>query len=99
MFIDTEFKCHTTNPDNSFREVVLSLEASAFFEHKCTAFIEGYRLKPAGETWTRNDGKEFSGGEMITPWKPYGELAAAQAQYEADQAELTAAYLEGVNSI
>lgn len=93
-YIDSEYKCHTTNPDGTFREV-----ETDFFENKCTAFVEGYRLKPSGETWTREDGAVFSGGEMIAPWKPYGELAAAQAQYEADQAELAAAYLEGVNSI
>ena len=84
IFIDKEFKCHTTNPDGAFREVVLSKNAKAFFSNKCTTFIEGYRLKPAGETWVREDGEVFSGGEMITPWKDYNELAAAQAQYEAD---------------
>ena len=70
-----------------------------FFADKCTTFIEGYRLKPEGETWIREDGSVFSGGEMISPWKPYNELAAAQAQYEQDQAELQAAYEEGVNSV
>ena len=83
-YIDSEFKFHTTNPDGIYREVVLSEMAEAFFANKCTTFAEGYRYKPAGETWIRGDGEEFSGGEMITPWKDYDELAAAQAQYEAD---------------
>ena len=60
--------------------------------------IEGYRFVPAGQSWTRSDGRVFH-GEMIAPWKPYGELAAAQAQYKTDQAELAAAYQEGVNSV
>lgn len=98
LYVDSDFKCHTTNPDGLFRAVVLSERAEAFFSNKCTTFIEGYRLKPNGEIWIREDGHVFSGGEMITPWKTYEELAAAQAQYEADLAEAAAIYREGVNS-
>lgn len=97
--LDSEFKCHTTNPDGDFREVILSENARNFFSDKCTYFIEGYRLKPVDETWIREDGQVFSGGEMLAPWKPYNELAAAQAQYEADLAAADAAYQEGVNSV
>lgn len=92
VYIDAEFKCHTTN-DGTMREVQTDA-----FDGKCTTFIEGHRLKPDGETWVREDGFVFSGGEMITPWKPYSELSAAQAQYELDIAEAAAAYQEGVNS-
>lgn len=58
-----------------------------FFDGKCDAFIEGhcYEIK--------------ENGYAIYAWKPYNELTAAQAQYEADQAELAAAYQEGVNSV
>ena len=98
LYIDIEYKCHTTNPDGVFTKVVLSRSAEEFFANKCTAFIEGYRLKPDGETWVRKDGEVFSGGEMITPWKDYVQLAAAQAQYELDMAEAAAAYQEGVDS-
>ena len=98
IYIDYEFRCHTTNPDGAFREVTLSENARDFFFNKCTTFIEGYRLKPDGETWIRDDGKVCSGGEMITPWKDCNELFAAQAQYERDMAEAAAAYQEGVNS-
>ena len=93
IYIDTEYKCHTTNTDGNFREV-----ESEFFDGKCAAFIEGYRFIPSGDSWTRSDGAVFH-GEMITPWKDYNELAAAQRQYELDQAELLAAYQEGVDSI
>ena len=85
IFIDAEFKCHTSNPDGIFREVVLSENVQAFFSNKCTTFIEGYRLKPVGETWVREDGAVFSGGEMITPWKPNDELDSIQRKYEQQQ--------------
>lgn len=85
VYIDDEFKCHTTNPDGTFRKVVLSEDAKTFFANKCTTFIEGYRLKPEGETWVREDGTVFSGGEMISPWKDYNELDEAQRAYEKQQ--------------
>lgn len=81
IYIDAEFKCHIEN-DGTFREVILSENARNFFANKCTTFIEGYRLKPDGETWVREDGEIFSGSEMISPWKPYNELDAAQREYE-----------------
>lgn len=87
-------RCHTTNPDGTFREV-----EEPFFDGKCKTFIEGFILKPAGETLVREDGIEFSGGKMISAWKPYLELKAAQAQYEWMMAEAEAAYREGVDSV
>lgn len=98
IYIDSDFKCHTTNSDGTLREVVLSEDTRIFFANKCTAFIEGYRLKPDGETWVREDGKVFSGGEMITPWEDYDQLAAAQQQYEIMLADMDNAYREGVAS-
>lgn len=85
IYIDTEFCCHTTNPNGAFREVILSEAALAFFSNKCNALIEGYRLKPEGETWVREDGAVFSGGEMIAPWKDYAELDAVQRKYEREK--------------
>ena len=93
LFIDNEYKCHTDKPDGNYREV-----ETDFFDGKCAALVNGYRYIPPAESWTREDGETFT-GEMIAPWKPYSELAAAQAQYEADLAELAAAYQEGVDSI
>lgn len=93
IYIDSEYRCQTTNPDGIFSEVETN-----FFVGKCDTFIEGYRVVPSGKSWTRSDGIVFV-GEMIAPWKPYSELAAAQAQYECDMAELQAAYQEGVNSV
>lgn len=92
IYIDSDFKCHTSNDGT-----MPPLETD-FFESKCDAFIKGYRYIPAGESWTRGDGVVFH-GEMIAPWKPYPELAAAQAQYEADLADAATAYQEGVDSV
>ena len=92
IYIDSEYKCHLMD-DGTMTPV-----ETDFFDGKCDAFIEGYRFVPSGESWTREDGVVFD-GEMIAPWKPYNELAAAQAQHEADQAALMDAYQEGVNSI
>ena len=110
IYIDSEYRCHTTNPDGAFREVILSESAKTFFADKCTTFIEGYRLKPEDETWVRVDGEVFSGGQMITPWKDFDELDSAQREYERQLlaelqensisiSDLEAAYQEGVNSV
>lgn len=77
FYIDAEFKCHIDNPDGAFREF-----HDPFFNNKCQTFIEGYRYKPEGESWTREDGTVFSGAKMIAPWKDYAELDSAQREYE-----------------
>lgn len=85
IYIDTEFKCHTTNPDGIFREVILSENALNFFSTKCDAFIEGFRFKPDGENLVRDDGTVFSDSEMMSPWKDYNELDATQREYENEK--------------
>lgn len=75
IYIDSKFKCYTT--DDGTRRAV----ETDFFDGKCTAFIEGYRFVPEGESWTREDGKVFH-GEMIAPWKDYSLLETAQSLYE-----------------
>ena len=76
IYIDSEYRCHTTNPDGDYREFEVP-----FFRGKCDSLIEGYRYIPTEESWTRSDGSVFT-GEMVAPWKPYEELDAAQRQYE-----------------
>lgn len=93
IYIDFNYCCHTTNPDNIFKEIEID-----FFNDKCDTFIEGYRFVPAGEAWTRNDGVVFN-GEMISPWKPYDELAAVQRKYKRAmlaQQEVTIAELDAL---
>ena len=92
IYIDNDYKCHT-EPAEGLRAVEIN-----GFNGKCTAYIEGLRYVPAGETWTREDGKVFT-GEMITPWKDYALLEAAQTGYEESHTSASAAYEEGVNSI
>ena len=87
IYIDTDFKCHVSNPDGTHTPV----ETTAF-DGKCAAYIEGYRFVPAGAAWTRKDGVVFQ-GEMISPWKDWRELDAAQRAYEREQMEAMAAEL------
>ena len=78
IYIDKEYHCHTSNPDGVLREI-----ETDFFDGKCATFIEGYRFIPDGECWIDDDGVPLI-GEMITPWKDYNELDAAQRQYERE---------------
>lgn len=80
IYVDSEFKCHITNDGT-----MTSIETD-FFNDKCEAFIKGYRFVPTGAEWTRSDGTVFR-GEMVSPWKPYSELNAAQRAYEKEQLE------------
>lgn len=81
VYLDTDFKCHVTN------DGTMTAYETSFFDGKCDAFIEGYRIVPTGASWTRPDGVAFH-GEMIAPWKDYRILEAYQEQYEAMQAEM-----------
>lgn len=78
IYIDSDFRCHAA--DDGTRTAV---ETEAF-DGKCEEYIEGYRFVPAGVSWTRLDGTVFH-GEMIAPWKPFDELAAAQEAYERQE--------------
>nr|DAH33257.1 MAG TPA: protein of unknown function (DUF5320) [Caudoviricetes sp.] len=80
IYIDSDFKCHATTADG------LTAVDTNYFDGKCPAYIEGYRFVPAGQTWTRPDGVVFQ-GEMVSPWKPWRELDAAQRAYEQEQLE------------
>lgn len=90
IYIDSNFHCHTSDPDGTFREV-----ETDFFDGKCDTFIEGYRFVPVGEAWVRSDGKVFR-GEMIAPWRPYSELDTAQREHEHQLIEIYEKSLETV---
>lgn len=81
LYIDEDYKCHTSNPDGVFREVETDI-----FSGKCDAFIEGYRYIPSGESWVNEYGVVFQ-GETISPWKDYDELCDAQQEYEREKLE------------
>lgn len=78
IYIDNDYKCHVTDDGT-----MTAVETDAF-DGKCTEYIEGYRYVPSGQTWVREDGVEFT-GEMISPWRPWAELDAAQREYERQQ--------------
>ena len=84
IYIDTEFKCHVAN------DGTMAAVETDFFNGKSAAYIEGYRFVPSGAEWTRSDGVAFR-GEMISPWKPWEELDAAQRAYERELAETLSA--------
>ena len=90
IYIDTDYKCHTSNPDGLYIAVEIDI-----FDGNCAAYIEGYRFVPAGATWTRKDGVTFT-GEMIAPWKDWRELDDAQRDYEREQ---LAAYEQALSEI
>ena len=92
LYIDSNYCCHTTNPDSTYREV-----ETDFFDGKCATFIEGYRFVPSGESCTRSDGVVFH-GEMIAPWKYYAELDDAQREYERQLLTKQAAELEDMRT-
>lgn len=105
IYIDSEFRCHLTDIGG------LQAVETEVFDGKCDKYIEGYRFVPEDQTWTRDDGVQFT-GPMVSPYKDYDILAAYQEQYQEDEtaveqaqvlqsqmAELDAAYREGVNSI
>ena len=80
LFVDRDFCLHTGN------DGTMTAVETDFFDGKCAEFIEGYRFVPQGESWMREDGVVFA-GEMISPWKDYAELDAAQRAYERQQME------------
>jgi len=77
IYLDKQCRCHVDNGGGQYRE----WEDSGFFTGKSAAFIEGFRVVPDGETWTREDGVEFI-GLMIAPAVNFDILQAAQAAHE-----------------
>jgi len=78
VYLDGDYRCHIENEDGSYYKWE---DTDGFFSNKCRAFIEGYRVVPEGETWTREDGTVFT-GEMISPAVDIAPLLAVQAVYE-----------------
>ena len=80
IYIDNDYKCHVT--DDGTRRAV----ETDFFDGRCAEYVEGYRFVPDGETWTRADGKTFT-GEMIAPWRDYSQLATIQSAVDRTQSQ------------
>ena len=86
IYIDNEYKCYTSEAEG-----LRAIETDVF-DGKCQTFIEGYRFVPEGESWMREDGIVFA-GQMVSPWKDYKILDAAQREYER---QLMAEYAEAL---
>lgn len=86
IFLDKGYKCHAVD-DGMMRPV-----ETDFFDGKCDAYIEGFRLVPEGDAWIREDGTVFK-GLMISPWKDHSRLEMAQRDYER---QLLAEYAEAL---
>lgn len=96
IYIDADCKCHVTNPDDNYT----AIEAPPELEGKAPAYIEGFRVKPEGYTFVREDGEVFGPeGYSVSPWENLSLLNRFQVQYEAQINAASAAYTEGVNSI
>ena len=78
IYIDSDYRCHTFPADG-----LTAVETDAF-NGKCKQFIEGYRFVPAGCTWVRKDGVEFT-GEMVAPFRDYSILEELQSVYDEQQ--------------
>ena len=78
IYLDSDYRCHLTD------DGTLTPVETDFFDGLCDAMVEGYRLVPAGQSWTRHDGVVFA-GEMIAPWKPWDALDKAQREYEQER--------------
>ena len=76
VYIDKEFRCHVSN-DGTMEAV-----DAPCFDGKCRAYIEGYRMIPAGREWTAPDGTVYR-GIMVAPWRDYDLLKAVQDAMDA----------------
>lgn len=88
VYYDSSFKCHTRDDGT-----MTPLE-TAFFDGKCDALVECYRIVPEGENWRREDGTVFTG--MIAPWKPLDGANRAQREYER---QLLSEYAEALKEL
>lgn len=80
IYIDTDYRCRVESGAG------LRAVETDFFDGRCRAFIEGYRLIPQGETWTDADGRVIC-GRAVFPWRDYALLAEFQRQFEEILAE------------
>ncbi len=87
MLVYLDAGCRAHAQQNEAGTLTPWSDADGFFAGKCAAFILGYRVVPDGETWTREDGREFA-GLMIAPAENPAVLQAAQA--EADRQTIAA---------
>lgn len=89
FYIDSDFKCHKTNPDGIYTEIDMDA-----FPGMCDAFVEGYLFIPEGQSTVLNG--VLLEGEMLVPWRDIRELDEAQRDYER---QLLAQYEQALSEI
>lgn len=77
VYLDSNFMCHAVNDGT-----MTAAETDAF-DGLCAGAIECYRYIPAGQAWTRPDGR-ITPGPFIQAVK---ESVYIQQQYELDEAQ------------
>jgi len=60
LYLDSNYMCHLTN-SGTYRTYYTDF----FDENTPEEYIEGFRLVPPNEVWTRSDGVKFN-GLMVT---------------------------------
>lgn len=81
-YLDADYRVHVTPAEG----LTPWEDADGLFTGKCRAYIEGFRVVPAGQTWTRPDGETFA-GEMVCAVTDARVLLAAQGAYEQARSE------------
>lgn len=81
IYLDSNYAVHLEQQDG------YTAFETDFFNGMCDTLVKGYRIVPDGETWTRSDGKTFT-GEMIAPLQWTDVLEAAQGEYEKAQEQI-----------
>ena len=97
IYIDSEFKCHTTNPNNNYQAV-----ETEFFDGKCDIFINGYCYDDSRgytQIYPWKPYYELDTAQRACERQQLAEADEKLAEYENNQFELNNAYIEGVNSI
>ena len=74
-YLDSDFRVHL---DDGKGRIPWNDE-HGFFDEKCRAYVEGFRVIPDGMTWTASDGTQYT-GFMISACVDYATLDKAQAE-------------------
>ena len=77
VYLDSNFMCHVAN-DGGMQSVETDV-----FDNLCVGAIECYRYIPAGQVWTRPDGRITPGLFIQVVKEPFD----IQQQYELDEAQ------------
>lgn len=92
VYIDSDFHCHTSNPDGHFREV-----EDEFFNDKCQRFVEGYCYNDSKgyvQIYPWKPYKELDAAQRDYEKQLLKEYKTELVEYEAELAELDSLILD-----